>query len=308
MNFSDEYEKTALHLTAIRLLTDKTNKSKKRYKLRHVNFDELKKISSSAALVLTAELSKWNDSIRNNLTPYTDNWDKDILHQLHDLGFFHLFKKTKLPINNTETTKNINLVKYIKGSCGDSKKTATLKSELQRLVGDKISKWAFLHSGLTEAITNVSHHAYPQNRNFVEKEKNWYLTGSYNKEANELKISFYDQGIGIPKSLPESEVWEKILSMTAIVGIGKGMLDETLLSAAMEMDRTSTGENDRGKGLQDLLEFIRQRKEGYLTVISRHGLYRLLIREGKEIVKKHSFRTPLKGTLIIWNVSLTDSG
>ncbi|PKQ39191.1 hypothetical protein CXP40_21990 [Pseudomonas sp. YY-1] len=86
------------------------------------------------------------------------------------------------------------------------------------------------------------------------------------------------------------------------------MLDETLLSAAMEMDRTSTGENDRGKGLQDLLEFIRQRKEGYLTVISRHGLYRLLIREGKEIVKKHSFRTPLKGTLIIWNVSLTDSG
>lgn len=304
MNFSDNYEATAKYITAIRLLTDNPGKNKNRYRLSHVNFDNLQKISSSAALVLTAELSKWDDLIRNNLTPRTENWSKPILKQFIDLGFFDLFAKSPTYPQNAEN-ENIKLVRYIKGSCGDSKKTTALKEELQRTIGDKISKWTFLHGGLTEAITNVSHHAYPETDNFKPNEKNWYLTGSFNKSDNKLKISFYDQGIGIPKSLPKSEIWEKILGITSVIGVGQGRLDETLLKAAMELDRTSTGESDRGKGLQDLLEFIRKRGEGYLTVISRRGLYRMLIKDGKETIKRHSFKEPLRGTLIIWNVSLS---
>jgi len=93
MNFSTEYETTTTYITAIRLLTEQKTKTKRKYRLAHVNFDNLKKISSSAALVLTAELSKWDDLIRNNLTPRLDNWDKSILKNFIDLGFFNLFKK-----------------------------------------------------------------------------------------------------------------------------------------------------------------------------------------------------------------------
>lgn len=302
MNFSTEYETTTTYITAIRLLTEQKTKTKRKYRLAHVNFDNLKKISSSAALVLTAELSKWDDLIRNNLTPRLDNWDKSILKNFIDLGFFNLFKKA--PSFPAPQEGDIKLVQYIKGSCGDSKKTRVLKSEIQRIVGETISKWTFLHSGLTEAITNVSHHAYPDNSTYKNNEKNWYLTGSYNKQSHQLKITFYDQGIGIPKSLPTSEIWEKVLNLLTSLNVGKGKLDAELLSAAMKIDRTSTGDTDRGKGLQDLLEFIKQRQEGYLTVISRRGLYRLLIKDGAEQTKKHSFNNPLKGTLIIWNVSL----
>ncbi|OZS41960.1 hypothetical protein ASV53_20905, partial [Photobacterium sanguinicancri] len=78
MNFSSHFDVTVQHLNAIRKLT--TNKSffgdgnmpKKAYKLAKVNFDNLKEISTSSALVLTAEISRWDDSIRRNLTPQVD--------------------------------------------------------------------------------------------------------------------------------------------------------------------------------------------------------------------------------------------
>ncbi|MGC6744878.1 hypothetical protein ACP0HM_10080 [Escherichia coli] len=47
-----------------------------------------------------------------------------------------------------------------------------------------------------------------------------------------------------------------------------------MLKAAVEIKRSSTGEEDRGKGLQDLLEFIKQRGEGYLSIMSGKGLYK----------------------------------
>lgn len=303
MNFSSDYEITAKYITAIRLLTSEKPKSKKQYRLRQVNFDKLIKISSSAALVLTAELSKWDDSIRSNLTPLINNWDPNILQQFKDLGFFRLFAKSPT-FPSTPSQSNINLVKYIKGSCGDTEKTRELKEEIQNIVGDRISKWTFLHSGLTEAITNVSHHAYPNHKNLNKSDKSWYLSGSYDRSLHELKISFYDQGIGIPKSLPQSEVWEKVLGFLSKLNIAKGKLDAELLRAAMEINRTSTGDSDRGKGLQDLLEFIRQRGEGYLSVLSRRGLYRFSLKDGEKAIKTHSFEVPLKGTLIIWSVSL----
>lgn len=42
--------------------------------------------------------------------------------------------------------------------------------------------------------------------------------------------------------------------------------------------RTRTGDSDRGKGLLDLMEFIRQRGEGYLSIISLKGLFKLEIK------------------------------
>lgn len=307
MNFSDMYEPTTLHIAAIRKLTDRKYRSKKAYRLVSVNFDELKNISTSAALVLTAELSKWDDAIRQRLRPDVAGWDRNILKQFSELGFFELF--TDNPIageasTDNGTTSELRLVKYIKGQCGDKAKTRTLKDEIGNVVGEKVEKWTFLDSGLSEAITNVAHHAYPKKYRFPQNDKNWYLTGSYNAETKELKIVFYDQGIGIPKSLPTSEIWEKILSWFSKYEIVDRMKHEVLLKAAVELDRTSTFETDRGKGLQDLLEFIRQRENGYLSILSLKGLYKFSNNKGVEVVKSERFANEILGTLIIWSVAL----
>lgn len=308
MNFFGEYKATALYISAIRKLSNTRKISNKAYKLKSVNFDDLKTISTSAALVLTAELSKWDDAVRQRLSPNINNWDDDILEQFTDLGFFELFQNN--PIENItpkkEKTSTLRLVEYIKGRCGDSKKVRILKDKIKHIVGDNIKKWTFLHSGLTEAITNVSHHAYPDEYGCSKSDKNWYLTGSYNDETKELKIVFFDQGIGIPKSLPESEVWEKVLKILDKLNLsGAGSKkDEVLLKAAVELDRTSTDENDRGKGLQDLLEFIRKRGNGYLSILSLKGLYKFSVYKGQETVKSECFANAIGGTLIIWSATL----
>jgi len=74
MNLSSHYDESMRYINAIRALSKKP-RSRRYYRLASVKFDSLKEISSSAALLLTSELSRWDDSIRNNLTPQTQNWD-----------------------------------------------------------------------------------------------------------------------------------------------------------------------------------------------------------------------------------------
>lgn len=306
LNFFHDYKLTVLHLNAIRKLITNKSTSHKSYKLGKVKFDYLKSVSTSASLVLTAELSKWDDTIRNNLIPDIKKWSPDILVNFNELGFFDLFKNKPSNISQFESNASHNrrIVKYTKGRCGDDEQTRVLKENITKIIGDKIKKWMFLHSGLSEAIVNVSHHAYPEKYGFSEIDKNWYYTASYNIAKKELKVVFYDQGIGIPKSLPASDLWEKALVFLSIFPIADRKKDETLLRAAVEIDRTSTEDSDRGKGLQDLMEFIRQRGDGYLSILSLKGLFKLQIKNGIESIKSERFDYPIHGTLIIWCVTV----
>ncbi|HLF96298.1 MAG TPA: hypothetical protein VI457_04065 [Methylococcaceae bacterium] len=306
LNFSKDYDTTALHLNAIRKLTQYKYLSPRAYRLESVNFDYITSISTSAALVLTAEISKWDDSVRNRLTPNIEKWNPDILVNFNELGFFDLFKNKPVNLDRFDgaARHNRKIVKYIKGRCGDDQKTRVLKENITQIVGNKIKKWTFLHSGSSEAIVNVSHHAYPKENGYSEIDKNWYLTASYNTIKRELKVVFYDQGIGIPKSLPASDLWEKALEFLSIFPIAERKKDEVLLKAAVELDRTRTEESDRGKGLPDLLEFIRQRCDGYLSILSLKGLFKLEIKGGVETVRSEHFEHPVNGTLIIWSVTV----
>ena len=262
-------------------------------------------ISTSAALVLTAELSKWDDTVRKRLRPDTDRWDKIVLRQFVDLGFFELFEGRDTPDTTLkEANSPTKLVKYIKGKCGDTDKTKTLKSEITNVVGDNVGKWTFLYTGLSEAITNVSHHAYPDDGSVRDYDKNWYLTGSYNEESRELKIVFYDQGVGIPSTLPKSGLWESIIAFIGKVPSLSRIEHYKMLEAAVKVDRTRTGDDDRGKGLQDLLQFIDKRKQGYLAIMSLKGLYKYTLNSHGPKIKAVGFDEPMPGTLIVWSVIL----
>jgi len=301
MNFSDQYEATTLHINVIRKITSTTHINA--YKLVSVRFNDLLECSTSASLVLTAEISRWDDNIRNQLIPDIESWNENILKQFCELGFFELFKNQpkieEEPINSALST-----VKYIKSHEHDVDKTIVLKHAIQKIVGEKISKWTFLYTGLSEAITNVVQHAYPKNTKTADNERYWYLTASFNKSNSLLKIAFYDQGIGIPRALPSSTKWEKILSYLSKFPIGERKFHKHLLKAAVEVGRTQTDKSDRGKGLSDMLQFTKQRKDGYLSIMSLKALYKYSISNGKSKDKAVSFALELPGTLIIWCIKL----
>ncbi|WP_413522385.1 hypothetical protein [Photobacterium phosphoreum] len=314
MDFNQNHDVTLQHLTVISKLVELIKKNKGRvlprgsYNLGSVNFDNLESISTPAALVLTAEISNWDDTLRNKLTPKVKRWNDDIYSQLSDLGFFDLFKNKPCikPCSNEHPCSDKRLVRYKKGECGVKGKTKELKTDLMTIIGDSVNKWTFLHTGLGEAITNVSHHAYPDDYDARSSKKQWFLTGSYNEQTKQLKVAFYDQGIGIPNTLPGSKVKEKVLEYLSKLNIDhiERKKDEQLLKAAVEINRTSTGINDRGKGLQDLLEFIKQLKSGRLSILSGSGHYTYTMKNGNESSMTTALKRPILGTLIIWSVNL----
>lgn len=312
MDFDSNYETTVRHLNVISMLVGLIRKNKglslprKAYNLVSVNFDDLKSISTPAALVLTAEISNWEDAIRNKLNPQITNWNKDIFSQFDDLGFFDLFEnKPEFPPEcEDKSCSDKKLVRYIKGLCNDEGKTLQLKNSIADIVGDKVKKWTFLHSGLDEAITNVFHHAYPNYEMRRSVKESWYLTGSYNESTKELKVVFFDQGVGIPNTLPTSKWKEHLLDWLSLIPLADRQKDEVLLKAAMEIGRTRTGEADRGKGLQDLLTFIKERNSGRISVLSGNGHYKFTVSKGTEITQSLRSKLPILGTLIIWSVIL----
>lgn len=309
LDFYKNYEITALYMNAIRKLAPTRNMLRgNRLRLANVNLDKVQRISTSASLVLTAELSRWDDHISNKLrSADTSKWSPQVLEQLVDVGFFDIFPSCAniqgLP--QFDRNSNIRLVKYIKGRQGDNDKHRELKEKITTLVGADVPKWTFLATGISEAITNVGHHAYPDLEKFEELDKNWYMGGSFDRDSKDLKIVFYDQGVSIPRSLPTSGIYEKIVEqLTKVIPIGK-YKDEMLLKAAVELTRTSTNDTDRGKGLQDLLNFIDQRGDGYISILSRRALFKYKISDGHSKIKTMGFRNPINGTLILWKVNLS---
>ena len=145
MNFSSNYHRTMQAIQTIRYLTGRKIFHNQCYRLCFVDFSKIMYISTSAALVLTAELSKWDDSIKKRLRPKVKSWNKNILAQFDELGFFDLFlNKDNFELEKEKEPSNVNFVKYSKGHLEDDEKTVHLKSEIKRIVGEDLKKWTFL--------------------------------------------------------------------------------------------------------------------------------------------------------------------
>lgn len=138
---------------------------------------------------------------------------------------------------------------------------------------------------------------YPDD--FVEestlKDKLWWMSASINVRTKMLTIMFYDEGIGIPKSLPRTypEIFRSL----------GGLLndDAQLIQAATKIKRSSTNKKNRGRGLKDIKDYVKSVNNGMLKILSQRGEYAYFSNE-KEYIKNRNI--PLCGTLIQWKVPI----
>jgi len=87
-----------------------------------------------------------------------------------------------------------------------------------------------------------------------------------------------------------------------------GWADSEKIEAAMEIGRSASRMIERGKGLQNLIEFAKSHREGRLSIYSLRGLYRMVSRlDGAEPVtttQRRDHKNSVGGTLIEWAVKL----
>jgi hypothetical protein len=291
LDFDENFEATVSRLNTLR------SASAGLLRVKKLRFDELKFISPAAALVLASEVDKWNQLVQGRLRADVDSWDPPIRRLLSQMGYFDLLGLSRPVLSGTEST--VSFLKFRRGGSGESdsgKMAKDLRIDVEKIVGKGISRH-HLFEGLSEAITNVIQHAYPPSMSSIGKQ--WWLSASFDRNRRNLHVMFYDQGVGIPNTLPTSHLFE---SMKALFSRWS---DSEKIQAAMEYGRSSVGEPQRGKGLQNLLEFARVYDEGRLSIYSRNGLYRVEhTRDNKIETIKRDHKRSIGGTLIEWSVKL----
>lgn len=291
-----EYDKTANFLNQIRTIA-----LKQRRNLRLV-FDNTQLIHPGAVICLVSEIYRCR-KIETNRKRVDGTYPKNarVRRILQDIGFFELID-VQNPLPPAVDNYPMDYIKVFSGVRAVGEEADRLK---YALLGDAIKMnpgaSGKLYRGLTEAMTNVVHHAYPKEiRSRLPRLKNrWWLVGHVDKEQRELMVMFFDQGVGIPTTLPlrYPEYLGQILSGLRLTDPNDG----DLIRAAMRVRRSQTLEAHRGHGLNDFRAFIDQCGGGSLRIVSRRGLYSYTS-DGTE--ESHGLRISLGGTLIEWKVPL----
>lgn len=146
-----------------------------------------------------------------------------------------------------------------------------------------------------ELMQNTINHA--SEKNIKEK---WWFHHSYNSNSNSYEFIFLDNGVGILESLKKQEyfIHEKIKN---IFDMSQSFILEKILKGEIKKskDRTSTGEEKRGKGLPTVLEAVKKESIKNVIIISNHTLASIIDGEHSEfkLLKKN-----FSGTLFRWEV------
>ena len=201
--------------------------------------------------------------------------------------------------------------RYVTGSTADGAKVSELIDSFRRVTTDEMQSG--LYDVLSEALTNVRHHAYAGAENFMpESLRRWWIFASYreptNSGAGNLYIAVYDLGVGIQNSMRErlrrgelllsaqDEIWR-------LVGLKKSRkLTKLLLERAVEHSRSRTGLRHRGRGLPEMRDFVMATESGRMHIISGGAQYSYSAgkMKGDTIVCNTRFR----GTLLLWGIPL----
>ena len=292
MDFEENYDTTASHLRIIR------NAAHGRFGVRKLKFDALVRISPAAALVLASEVDRWKQRIGRPLRADVGTWNPEIKRLLCEMGYFELLELTRPSPKATKS--ELTFLEFIRGTSEETDKgklAQQLRINIEKIVGQKIKKTTLFRS-LSEAITNVGQHAYPSIAT-PKKNKQWWLSASYNRSSRELTVMFYDQGVGIPSTLPKSKMYEYFKEFFS------WWSDSQKIEAAMTYGRSATQLPERGKGLKDLEDFAKIYDVGRLSIYSRYGRYRMTHSiDGIETDRLDS-EIPIGGTLIEWSVRLS---
>lgn len=166
-----------------------------------------------------------------------------------------------------------------------------------------------LYNSLSEAATNVAHHAYivsrfQNERTPEEGENSWWMFKSM--DDNYMSVVICDRGIGIPKSLriyaeKKDTLWsilrDKIFASK----------DAENIRLAIKDGKTRTQLAERGKGLVQIVDIVRKTPGSNMTIYSNFGVYQLSVKDNGEVnVDLIDHQMSINGTIIHWNLPIRE--
>lgn len=262
----------------------------------HISFKNTKWLAPSGTLIFVAELERILARYPGKVT--CDYPNDDVVEQL----FQHIGLLTRLGLTPRKaiTAENVRHWNYVYGTTVDTTEFKSLFTRYASEISEEVRSGLF--DSMSEAVTNSFQHAYPcKHENGCDCEKGWWMFAKQTDSI--LTVVMYDMGIGIPASLerkPELHEW-----LATPYRRYKRRHDTSLIDIAVESNRTSTKLSHRGKGLPEMLEFVKEGHVGEFTIFSRAGAFTYIAKDRME--RGRDFRVPIKGTFIQWEIPLTST-
>lgn len=278
-----------------------------------LDFNNIRQLSPAAALMLAAEVDRWRRKAAYGLKPYQPKqWHPEIRRLLIENGFFDLLNVPTVGLHDGVVDNSaVRLIKFITGDFAEGEAVDQVRMMTDTLSGGGLADDLLLYDAMSEAVVNAVNHAYPEHLTpgtpWVAKR--WWMTGSFDPANDVSSMIVFDQGIGIPNSLPVSNHWEKILQILdglPVPGLKLSVnRDSYMIKAAVEFRRTSMAQGKgRGNGLAKMCDFVDRRPGSRLRILSGKGEY-LYLGNGNDLAADR--HKPLGGTLIQWEIAGTSA-
>ena len=255
-------------------------------------------ISVPAAIVLAAEFHRWQifKSLKLKAKD-ASKWAPSVSSLLNDLGVFDLLG-VRAPLGNEISAENITLTPLQSGLKLDGAKLNRLQTRFRGMIEDFTNN-AAVYEGLSEAVENAISHAYPDG--FEPRHPfaghRWWGAGCIEISTMRLRFFVFDQGAGIPHTLPTADIFEGVAAWLASQFPGIVHNDTMMLRAALEVGRTRTHESHRGLGMRRMADVVSGTSNAYLRIISRRGE---IVYDGSGTIESRTHSDSLGGTLIEW--------
>lgn len=276
----------------------------------YYDFSKLRYISTAAAVVLTAEYERLA-KLHREVPPTVelDRWTDDVFRKLYQLGFFeivgHVPQRPAVLAAN-EATMTMQIV-----SMKNADDLALVDRSLQQLgeflnpsrrIPEKVI--IDLLTGLSEAISNVTHHAYTDDYDdALPHIGSLWISATADRNENSLTVVAYDQGVTIPFTYPRIARAERVGRFLARALRRQSehpyVNDGTYIRAAMKYGGSRTDQKHRGRGLPQMMDVLSETGAGKMTVYSRGGWCR---RDANGRLTSGAVSSSIGGTLIEWTL------
>lgn len=314
-SLKNNYEET---LCCLGKLKDSIVEAQRLGKMRPNTYIDLTKIEDlqpAAAIVLAAELDRWRRVLGIALRPRNiRHWNKSVLTFLNDLGLFELLEIDRRHVERVIREKTNGeasrvALRFVSDCRNDKEPTDRLADQLAEKVPEFRERLEeagdmALSTALAEASLNSVQHGYKYlETHYPVEDHRWWAAASYQDGRKTVKFFVYDQGVGIPATLPKTKIGKEILNLFRVDSEGVSRLNtqSEMIRKVLTNRMSSTGASNRGKGFPQIVAAASQ-KGGSLRVLSGKGGAIYTCDNGAEALPVNGQH--LGGTLLEWTFRL----
>lgn len=271
-----------------------------------ISYSDTEKVNSCGTLLMLAEIDRITRSLgdRCRLTCGYPR-DETVEKVFQQIGLFSILdKRHRLEVTEEDTT--VANWRYASDVSVNQQSADALMKIIQAQLPAGYKK---LVTGVGEAMDNAVHHAYLRPRGdrlsgiASADERRWWVFAEV--LDGWLHVAFCDLGLGIPVTLPEK--WaEQIEDIVKLTMLSHGKRDRNMIRRSLELGRTRTEQDHRGKGMRRNILKAAEDLGGRLSVYSNMGAVGIDFSSTPPTYKDGAYTESILGTVIQWAIPVTE--